>query len=128
MKSRRGIAAILIIVVLGTASLLMALYASLLGIGDLNMGYAGEEGGKAFAIADGCLEETLRRIRLDVNYSGGTFPLEGGSCDILIAGIGSGSRTVTITGSINNYYKHIQAALTLTGNEITLTDWRELSI
>ncbi len=127
VSGSRGVAALLTIIIVAAATLIMAYTASLLGLGELDLGYTSQKGGEAFSVADGCLEETLRRIRLDVNYSANataTLNVSNGSCIINVEKSGANG-TTTVTGTTSNYNKKIQATYTLSGNVITINSWQE---
>ena len=125
---QRGIAALLIIIVISATALIMAYGAALLGLGELELGYTSQRGEEAFSVADGCMEETLRRIRLDTNYGVGagttTLTVSNGSCAIVVELSGSNG-TTTVTGTSGDYNKKIQATYTLSGNVITIDSWEE---
>lgn len=132
-NTQSGIAALLTIVIVGAATLVMAYSASLLGLGELDLGYTSGRGAEAFSIADGCMEETLRRIRLNTAYGtvGGQINLTvpNGTCEINVSVGNPSERIVNVLGSTTGggYNKKIQAALTLSGNIITITSWEERS-
>ena len=126
-----GFAALLTIVIIGAAALLMARNASLLGLGELDLGYTSQKGEEAFSVADGCMEEALRRLRINTTYPGGTLSVSNGSCTITVAGIDP-NRTVTVTGTVagtnTTYNKKIEVTLTISsGNVLTILTWQELS-
>lgn len=124
---QKGVSAIITIVILSVAGLIMAYSAVILGLGELEMGYNLQQGGETLAIADGCMEEALRRIRVDSSYSGDTLNLGDGSCIISVAGSDS-SRTITVISSIGNYNKKIESNISLSGSgKITIDSWEELS-
>jgi len=124
-KDNRGIAALMIVVVIGSATLILALSASFLGLGELDMGFTAQKGGEASALSDGCMEEALRQIQLDSNYSGETLNLEGNSCIIGVQSNGN-NRIIIVSAFIDDYSKKIEVNLTLDGNIITLNSWQEL--
>jgi len=119
-NKERGVAALLTIVIVAAATLIMAYTASLLGLGELDLGYTSQKGAEAMSVADGCMEEALRRIRLDTGYSGGSLSLGGGSCIIERSG-----NTITVTGTVDEYNKKIEAEISLNGNVITINSWEE---
>lgn len=126
-QNKTGFSAIITIVILSIAGLIMAYSAVLLGLGELEMGYDFGRGGEAMAIADGCMEEALRRIRVDDTYSGGLLNLGNGSCVINVSGSGS-NRIVIVKGTVDNYNKKIEADLSLGGGgKIIINSWKELS-
>ncbi len=120
--------ALLAVVIIGAASLLVVLNASTLGLGDLDFGYTSQKGAEALALADGCMEETFRRIRLYPSYGVGsgtiTLSLASGSCTIDVSGVNP-ARTVVVTGIVGEYQKKLEANLTLSGSTITLVSWKE---
>lgn len=129
----RGFAALIVITVIGAAALLIAISSSLLGIGALNEVYIAERGHEAFYAADGCVEEALRRLRLNASYTGGTitFPQLSASCTVTVTDLGFGARRIVATGSGGSgmYQKSIQTEITLSSqNVITVTSWRETAL
>ncbi len=120
-----GVAALLTVVIVAAATLIMSYSASLLGLGELDMGYTSSLGAEAFSVADGCMEEAFRRIRLDTNYNGGSLGLGSGTCIIGVVANGN-NRTITVTGTVLEYNKKIEANLILSGNVITIDSWEEI--
>ena|SRR3990167_7623784 len=129
MKNKAGIAALFTVIVIGSAGLLMAYGAVMLGIGELELGYTASRGAEAFALADGCVDEALERLRVNESYSGGILTLPNGWCDIQVQVIPSPTqRTITVTGTINTmYYKKLQTVVTV-GSAVTIDSWLELSM
>jgi len=131
LSNEKGAVALIVVVVIAAASLLMAYNASFLGLGDLELGYSSQKGGEALAVSEGCLEEALRRIRLDENYGVGqgemNLSLDNGSC-IIEVGANGNDRDIITTGNIDNYNKIIEANLTLSGDNndvININSWEE---
>ncbi|MEK7453097.1 MAG: hypothetical protein AAB614_02570 [Patescibacteria group bacterium] len=127
-NSQRGFAALLTIVVVSVAVLILAYSASILGLGELDLGYTSQKGEEAFAIADGCMEESFRRLRLNVVYLGETITTSNGLCVISVVAVGS-DRTITVTANTTDfYYKKIEANITLSSDilpVITINSWAE---
>jgi len=127
----RGVAAILTVVIVTAAALIMAYTASMLGLGELDLGYTSQKGAEALSVADGCIEETMRRIRLNTSYGVGAgtinLSVSNGSCIINVEDLGSNQRRITVTGTTGDYNKKIQTTLTLTGNVIAINSWEEKS-
>ncbi len=122
---QNGVAALLTVVIVGVATLIIAFSASILGIGELDMGYTSQRGEEAFSVADGCVEEALRRLRIDDIYTGGSLSLGDNSCIINISGAG-GNRSIVVSGTSGDYQKKIQVDITISGGVITITSWDEL--
>lgn len=121
---QNGIAAILTVIVVGMATLVMVITSALLGIDRLDTGVLAGDGRAALALADSCLEDVLRRLKLDpavlpADYS---LSLDNGSCIIEIIN----SQTVVSTGSAGNAVKRLQAGFSIDGDKVILNDWQEI--
>ena len=123
-KDQRGIAALIVVVLIGATALIMAFSASWFGIVDLDTGYIAKKGEEVGALADGCMDNALQRLRFDVNYSGETLVVGGGSCIIAVVANGN-DRVITVNASLGNYSQGLVASVTLSGNIITLNSWQE---
>ena len=123
-KNQEGAALLLAVVLLTAAVLVMATSVFSLGLGELDMGYTYQCGEETFAIADGCLEETLRRIKLNSTYSG-TLALGRGSCTIGVTTGTANQRIINIAATVNNCNKRITATSTISNGEVTLDAWSE---
>ena len=123
-SDQRGITALITVVVVGAAALLMAYAASWAGIVDLDTSYLAQKGESIASFADGCLDESLQRLRYDVNYTGGSLSFDGGTCIINVVSAGS-DRTITVSASAGDYYQALRASVTLTSNVIVLNSWEE---
>lgn len=128
--NNQGAAALLTVIIVSAAVLIMAYSASVLGLGELDMGYTSQRSAETSAVADGCLEEALRSLKINSNYTGSPLSLGHGSCIISVTGAGS-SRIIAVTSTVSSqggavYYKKIQAEITLVGNVITVVGWREM--
>lgn len=125
IKEQKGVAALITVIIISVAGLLMAYSAAFLGLGSLDMSYTSLKGAEAFAVADGCMEESLRRIKIDNNYEGGVFLIGEGKCEVSITGSGP-NFVIEVLGSIDDFYSSLKAELSITGKKITLDSWEEL--
>ncbi len=123
-KDRRGIAALIVVAIIGAAALIMAFSASWFGIVDLDTGYVAKKGEETGALADGCMENAMQRIRFDVNYTGETLSIGTGSCIISVVVNGS-NRTITVNATSGIYSQGLTVGVTLSGNVITVNNWQE---
>jgi hypothetical protein len=128
-NNQNGFAVLMAIIIIGAATLIMAFSSSILSMGELELGYYSQKGSEAFAIADGCMEESMRRLRIEPTYIGETLNLGNGSCIIVINPNG-GDLDVDVTGRVDGtkYNKRIKVNLTLTANDITINSWEELQL
>ncbi len=130
VNCQSGIAALLTIIIISAATLIMAYNASLLGLGELDMGYVSQKGAETLGIADGCVEEGFRRIRLDTAYSGENLTTRNGSCIINVSANGNVRDVIVTASTTGNYYKKIEANITLSADTIpliTVNSWEEKS-
>lgn len=125
---QRGIAALVTVVIIGASVLFMATGAAFLGFWEADSSFIENEGKRALAVAEACLEDTLVRLRRDPNYNGGAPPtFSSGSCSASVAGGGS-IRLVDAVGYVGKHRKLIRADITLGGVTVTITGWTEFSI
>lgn len=127
---QEGMAALMSVVVIGAAVVLIGVSSMLLGVGELNMGNVMAEGQEARSIAEGCVEETLRRIQLDQAYGVGvgtiSLNIGNGSCSVVVSDLGSSRRRVLVTGISNGYVKDIVVEVRLSGASVSLDSWSEV--
>lgn len=126
LHSQKGVAALITIVIVAAAALIMAYSASLIGMGELDLGYTAQKGDEAFSFTDGCLNEAYHRLSSDPNYTGGSLSVSEGSCIISVTGSGN-NRNIVVTGTVDEYHKKIQADIIFSGNNLTVTSWQEVS-
>lgn len=127
-ENQKGMVAILTIVIISASVLIMAISASLLGLGELDMGYTSQRGAEAFSIADGCVEEALRRIRLDEAYTStdASLFINQGACIMNV--IGDDVKTITVIASTTDgYYKKIEVNISINDSVIVINSWKEKS-
>ena len=123
-NNEKGVTALLTITIIGAVTLIIALNSSLLGLGELHLGHTASKASIASIITDSCLEEVLYQIKLDSNYNGSSLVFNEGSCIINIIPSGN-DRTITVTGTVENYNKKIEVTLTLSGEQIIINSWEE---
>jgi len=131
IKNKDGVALLLVTVIITAVALILTVKVTALGLGELEMIYIVSQADESFAVADGCMEETLRRIQIDKDYGVGegiiTINLGAGSCDITVAAAEE-ERTIDVHAAKNEYNKKLRVTLSLTGGRITINSWEELDI
>jgi len=121
----RGVAALLVIIIISASALIMAFSASMLGIGELNMGFTSQKSGETYALADGCTEEALFRLRSDYNWTGQTLSFPDKSCIISVTANG-GSRVILVESIFGDYRKKVQTTVSQSGNNLIINSWQEI--
>lgn len=123
-KDNRGMAALLIVLVISAAALLVAWSATVLGIGEVNMGYTVQKGQQSLFFANGCAEESLRQLQMNENWVGGTLNLSEGSCIISVSPSGN-TRSIIVSALSDNFNKKFQVVATVSSSVVTVTSWQE---
>lgn len=130
LKSTRGGAVLLLVLVLTISGLAMAIGATEMGIDDITASYESQEGKKVFALSEGCTEDTLRRIRRNNNYGVGmgtlNLNLDEGSCEIEVDDLGGDRRRITSVATIEQNEQSLIIDIALDGDTIVMEQWQEI--
>lgn len=131
IRDQRGLAAMLVVIVIAASVLLMAYNISALGLSESGMGFSSQKGDHALSLAESCGEEVLRRLRLDNDYkaNAGDFQLPIGAnyCIINITKT-LNQRTILVSGVADNFYRKIEIIVNISGTNndvINLASWQE---
>jgi hypothetical protein len=122
---RRGFTALLVVLIVGAGALVAAFGASMLGLGELDMGYTAQKGSEVRALADGCAEESLRQLQINQNWAGGTLNLVDGSCIISVLE-SDNNRDIIIGANVGSYNKKIKLSVNILDDLITVNSWQEI--
>lgn len=129
LKNTQGFVALITLVLMTALVVILAYSAGTLGLGELQMSYTAQKGLEALSVADGCVDEVLRRFRLDANYgiSAGTivYTLNYGTCSLDVVDLGSGQRRLTVTGTTAQYNKKIEVVVQTSSTDVTIVSWAE---
>ncbi|MDD2656586.1 MAG: hypothetical protein PHQ18_03400 [Patescibacteria group bacterium] len=124
-NNKKGMMAVMMVLIIGATALILALSSVKLVVNDAQMTLDNKKGGESYSVADGCLEESLRKLRLDTSYTGETLNLSTGSCIITVSANGN-DRVLNIVGTVGDYTQTLQVSVTLAGNVITLNSRSEI--
>ncbi|MFH0891874.1 MAG: hypothetical protein V1867_03785 [Candidatus Falkowbacteria bacterium] len=123
-NNNSGFATLVAVIIIGAVSLVMAKNATILDLGEIDEALAFNRGEEAFMIAEGCVEETIRRFTLDPDYSASGLNLSLGSGDCVIDTVANGIvREIRAVGRTDNFYRTVNAAISLTDEGIVLESW-----
>ncbi len=126
-SDQRGFMALVTVVIIAATALIMSLNSSLLGLGALELGTLAAGGGEAVGLADGCVEEALRHLRVNPSYNGDPgLSIIGGSCIIEVVDLGGGERQVTVTAAAGDFTKRVSVNASLSTQSLTVSQWQEL--
>lgn len=125
--NHRGFMALVTVVIIAAAALIMSLNSSLLGLGALEFGTIAAGGGRAVSLADGCVEEALRHLRVNPIYLGNpSLSIFDGSCIIEVTDLGASERQVTVTAAAGDFTKRVGVKVILGGRALSVSHWQEL--
>jgi len=125
-KNNQGLSLLIVVVIIGVGALILALGASLLGLGELDNAYVVDQSYETLSIADGCADEALRKLRTDAGYTGGSLSLGDGSCIITVSGVGS-NKTIGIVSTVDEYNRRVEVDVTLgASNNVSVTRFEEV--
>ena len=71
---------------------------------------------------EGCMQEALIQLSMDNSYAGGTLNLGGSTCIVSVSAAGN-TATITVDGNNNDYYRQINADVTLKPFSLDLWDY-----
>ena len=127
-KSQQGFVAFTSLIVISAVTLAIATSVALMGIDHAQGSLSISKNQETLSMTKSCAEESLIRLRDDVNYSGGTLSLTSGNCTSTVTGTGA-DRTINITASITgppSYSKAIQITVKRTGGSVNIISWQEI--
>jgi hypothetical protein len=128
-NSRRGgFIAFSSLLIISAVVLAASMSISLLGIGQANSALGFMKGQEVLKIAEGCVEESLLRLRREADYLGGSLNLGSGSCTINVTGVGN-QKTVDVVGTIvgpPQFVRKIQITAKRLGNSINVINWTQI--
>lgn len=124
--NRRGIATLIVVVIVSAVALMIAMTATLKGIDETQTGAHQNKSLETFSATDGCLDEGLLELSNNSSYTGETLTLGDISCTIVVTGIGI-SRTINVVATYGtDYDREIEATVTLSP-EFVITSWTEIT-
>lgn len=127
-KYSQGFMALTSMLIISAISLAIAISISLLGISEAKSTTSLKYGDEASAIAQSCVEEALLRLKLNINYSGGSLNVASGTCNISITGPIS-EKTIDVTAqlsAISTYTKRVQVVTRNSNDGLNILIWKEV--
>jgi hypothetical protein len=127
MKNQNGYVALIAVLVIGAASLAIALTLLVSGTDSQREILITQQSAQARNLAKGCVDEALQQIRDNTAFTGtGSLTLGQGSCTYTVTNTGGSNRTISSSGTVQNSIRKIQASVTI-GTSISITSWQEVS-
>lgn len=120
-----GVSLLIVIVILGSALLIISAGALLVGLSERESGFVAGLGGEARALADGCMDEAYLRMERDASWgltSVVLFTAPNGSCSIEVSDLGGNTRRIDIVATRDAYTSHIRSTYVIGGG---ISEWEE---
>jgi len=112
---RRGMIALMTVILLGAMLLIVGISAAFIGQTDVIIAGQIDRGHYVRSLAGTCVEEAMHRLKLDPAYIGGTIPIGPGNCTVTVSGSGT-TRTVVGAATYDGFTKTIGVSASRRGN------------
>jgi hypothetical protein len=126
-NNQSGFSMLLVVIIIGISSLIMAKSAVFLGLGEIDSSSAAAAGDKSYYLAESCVEDALLRIKTDNAYLAQGKEIiftDDYSCNYSVAD-GDGGKIITAESLGNGYTKKIQATVTASSSGVVLGSYME---
>ena len=128
VKKQNGYIALLTVLIIGAAATAISVTVLLLGADSQRSALVSQQSKQARFLAIACANEALQVIHDTTSYTGtGNLTLGQGSCTYTVASTGASTRTITTTGTVEGVIRKIQASVTVTSSNISVSSWQEIS-
>jgi len=130
LRQRDGYILLMTILIIGTVA--TAIVASLLFLGSTSsdISLSVQQSTEAMALAQGCSEYALQKLRENPSYIGGeTVTLGNGQCEVLtIGGTGNTNRLLCAEGRVGQNYRRLEIIVQEVLPQTKIYSWQEVSI
>lgn len=128
IKKQRGSVALISILIISAMLLIVSVGMSESNISTMYSFLNNESNQIMYHVAEGCLEESIVRIKDDTNFAGTTLALGDANCTATVAG--GSTKTITIDISYLEYNQNFSAQVYITtqgeANNIQLLSWEKI--
>jgi len=130
IRQSQGVVALISVLIIGTSVLIIAVVTSLLGAGELQMGFYHSQSDDALYATDGCVEEAGYRLKINSLFNSGTVSLGDIDCSLLVTPTGL-DKAVSASSTNDVYTNEVEAIISLPTNAAAtavgadIFSWRE---
>jgi type II secretory pathway component PulK len=122
-----GYVALLAVLIMGAAAVAIAVALLIGGTDSQRATLVTQQAAQARNLATACAEEALQQMHDDTAFTGtNNLTLGQGSCLYTVTNTGGSSRTIDVTGTVNNVVKKLKIYVTIT-TSVSVTSWQEVS-
>ncbi|MDP3962890.1 MAG: hypothetical protein Q8Q39_00105 [bacterium] len=127
VSDKKGFITLISVLVVSAVGLSIALSLLLLGLGSSQTSFALAQSMQARSLANACAEESLRRVKNSLSFSGtSSLTFFGGTCTYSVANIGAQSRTITISGAVGTIVRKVSISISQITPFINVVSWQEI--
>lgn len=130
LKTQKGYIALISLLIISAVTLSVAINSSLFGLSESKMGLQKSHSSKAFYLAILCAEDSLMKLKDDLNYSGSETIIinDQGSCEILpLEGSGNNDRVIKTSGVSHGQTRKIRIDITEVNPSMEIESWQEVT-
>lgn len=128
MKNQQGYIALISVLIISATVLLLGISASLLALGEANMGLLKNQSSEAYFLANLCAEEALQQIQDSVPFQGnGNISAGNGICDYVVVKLLGQNRTIDTSGTVGTIVRRISITLDKVNPNINIISWQEVA-
>lgn len=128
IRTNRGFAAIVLVLVVGGMIMVMANGMAFRAHKQVMAAVGSVASAQAKQLANACVEIAIGKLQTILNYAGNeSITSNGITCDILaIQGIGDYNRVITARASVNGYVRKVAATITKISFPIVISSWKDI--
>ncbi len=124
--NQQGYIALIAVIIIVAVTLAISLSLNVLSIGETQSGLIKQQSIQTFGLADSCMQESYLQVERDSNYVGGSLNIGDGSCTIIVTDVGT-DRLIVVTATFQKIQRKLESLVTLSGNQVTVQYWKELT-
>lgn len=122
----KGYIALLTVLIVGAASLAIALSVLLRGSESRKMAQAEQLSIQSRKLADACAEEALQQIHDSTSFTGtNNLTFSTGTCSYTVTNTGGSNRSITSSGNANGVVRKDAISATIGAVTISIVSWQE---
>ena len=127
-KNNRGQLALISLLIIGAITLMAALSASFTGMSDRLQGFRESQTQGATAVAEGCLDDTLQRLKSNPSLEEGKIDLgTNGVCRVSVFSMNASDKTLYITGQVGSSIRKLEVRVNQLGTSFNITKYDQVS-
>jgi len=128
IKESGGYIALISVLIISAIIVLIATSASLVSIGESDMGFEENQAWETSFLAAACAEEALQQIKDSLPFSGsGNLSLGQGSCGYTVTRLIGQNRIINASGTVDSIVRKLKITIDKIKPSINITSWQEVA-